>query len=161
MLMSEKSIFKEIRRRDLLALAGKAVVTVASFGLLTNGASADTAAVSKAIEKNIGGKSPQSGRVSLELPQIAENGNTVPIAVEVESPMTSGDYVKALHVYSEGNPQPDVATFRFTPQSGKARVSTRMRMIKSQNIIAVAEMSDGSVYMGKKAVKVTIGGCGG
>ena len=75
--------------------------------------------------------------------------------------MTSSDYVKTLHVYAEGNPSPEVATFRFSPESGKARVSTRMRMRGSQNIIAVAEMSDGSVYMGKKAVKVTIGGCGG
>ena len=75
--------------------------------------------------------------------------------------MTAEDYVKAVHIYADGNPVPNVATFRFSPESGKARVSTRMRMRKSQNIVAVAEMSDGSVYMGKKAVKVTIGGCGG
>jgi sulfur-oxidizing protein SoxY len=161
MLMFDKGIIQKIRRRDLLALAGKGVIAVAGVGLISNKASADSAAVSEAMKKSLGGKSPKTGRISLELPQIAENGNTVPIAVEVQSPMSSDDYVKALHVYAEGNPAPDVATFRFTPQSGKARVSTRMRMIKSQNIVAVAEMSDGSVYMGKKAVKVTIGGCGG
>ena len=159
--MFDKNIIQKIRRRDLLSLAGKGVIAVAGFGLVNNAASADSAAVSKAMKKNVGDISPTVGRISMELPQIAENGNTVPIAVEVQSPMTGEDYVKALHVYAEGNPQPDVATFRFTPQSGKARISTRMRMIKSQNIVAVAEMSDGSVYMGKKAVKVTIGGCGG
>tara|TARA_B110000116_G_scaffold202896_1_gene177927 strand:+ start:69 stop:548 length:480 start_codon:yes stop_codon:yes gene_type:complete len=159
--MFDKNIIQKMRRRDLLVLAGKGVVAVAGVGLLSNEAMADPEAVGKAIKKSIGGKNPKSGRITLDLPQIAENGNTVPIAVEVQSPMTGDDYVKALHVYAEGNPQPDVATYRFSPQSGKARISTRMRMIKSQNIIAVAEMSDGSVYMGKKAVKVTIGGCGG
>ena len=159
--MFVKSTIRKIRRRDLLALAGKGVIGVAGVGRINNEASADMAAVNEAMKKTLGGKSPQTGRISLETPQIAENGNTVPIAVEVQSPMSGEDYVKALHVYADGNPQPDVATFRFSPQSGKARVSTRMRMIKSQNVVAVAEMSDGSVYMGKKRVKVTIGGCGG
>lgn len=159
--MSEKIITRKIRRRDVLALAGTGVVAVAGIGLFSGKAMADSAAVAKAMMKNVGDKKAKSGRVTLELPQIAENGNTVPIAVEVASPMTSKDYVKALHIYAEGNPSPDVASFRFTPESGKARVSTRMRMIRSQNIVAVAEMSDGSVYIGKKAVKVTIGGCGG
>ena len=159
--MFEKSITHKFRRRDLLAMAGTGAVALAGIGLFAGDAKADLAGVNKAMMKSIGDKKPKTGRVTLELPQIAENGNTVPIAVEVQSPMTDKDYVKALHVYAQGNPNPDVATFRFTPESGKARVSTRMRMIKSQNIIAVAEMSDGSVYMGKKAVKVTIGGCGG
>lgn len=159
--MTKKMFTHKIRRRDLLAMAGTSVVAVAGIGLFAGEAMADSAAVAKAMMKSIGDKSPKPGRITLELPQIAENGNTVPIAVEVKSPMTGKDYVKAVHVYAEGNPNPEVATFRFTPESGKARVSTRMRMIKSQNIIAVAEMSDGSVYMGKKAVKVTIGGCGG
>ena len=159
--MFEKSITHKIRRRDLLAMAGTGVIAVAGIGLFAGEAMADSAAVAKAIKKSVGGKSPKTGRVTLELPEIAENGNTVPIAVEVKSPMTAKDYVKAVHIYADGNPVPNVATFRFSPESGKARVSTRMRMRKSQNIVAVAEMSDGSVYMGKKAVKVTIGGCGG
>ncbi|NQV82539.1 MAG: thiosulfate oxidation carrier protein SoxY [Rhodospirillales bacterium] len=159
--MSEKIITHKIRRRDLLAMAGTGVVAVAGISLFAGEAKADMAGVNKAMMKSIGDKKAKSGRVTLELPQIAENGNTVPVTVEVESPMTDKDYVKALHIYAEGNPSPDVASFRFTPESGKARVSTRMRMIKSQNIVAVAEMSDGSVYMGKKAIKVTIGGCGG
>ena len=159
--MSEKIITRKIRRRDVLAMAGTGVIAAAGIGLFAGNAMADPAAVAKAMAKNIGKKSAKSGRVTLELPQIAENGNTVPIAVEVESPMSSSDYVKAVHIYAEGNPAPDVATFRFTPDSGRARVSTRMRMIKSQNIVAVAEMSNGKVHMVKNAVKVTIGGCGG
>jgi sulfur-oxidizing protein SoxY len=75
--------------------------------------------------------------------------------------MTEADHVKAVHIFSEGNPIPNVASIRFSPASGRARAATRMRMAKTQNVIAVAEMSDGSVYMAKAKVKVTIGGCGG
>jgi sulfur-oxidizing protein SoxY len=159
--MSEKFITQNIRRRDVLAVAGTGVVAASTIGLFAGDALADPKAVAMAIKKKIGDKKTMAGNVTLELPQIAENGNTVPIAVEVKSPMTGSDYVKAVHIYSEGNPAPDVATFRFTPDSGRARVSLRMRMIKSQNVVAVAEMSNGKVHMVKNAVKVTIGGCGG
>lgn len=159
--MSEKFSTQNIKRRDVLAMAGTGVVAVSSIGLFANEAVADAAAVAKEIKGKIGDKKTMSGGITLELPQIAENGNTVPIAVEVKSPMTGDNYVKAVHVYAEGNPAPNVASFRFSPESGKARVSTRMRMIKSQNIVAVAEMSNGKVHMVKNPVKVTIGGCGG
>lgn len=117
--------------------------------------------VEKAMKKLIGDKKPKPGRVKLELPQIAENGNTVPIKVAVDGPMTKSDYVKAVHILAEGNPRPDVASFHFTPRSGKAFVSTRMRMARTQNIIALAETNKGEVFMAKQNVKVTIGGCGG
>jgi len=159
--MSEQFITQNIRRRDVLAMAGTGVVAAGSIGLFAGDAMADPAAVAKAIKDQIGDKKTMSGAVTLELPQIAENGNTVPIGVEVKSPMTSSDYVKAVHIYADKNPSAEVATFRFTPESGKAKVSLRMRMIKSQNIVAVAEMSNGMVHMVKNAVKVTIGGCGG
>ena len=159
--MADKLKPHTYERREVLALAGTGVIVVAGIGLFPVTASADATAVAKAIKKLIGDKPTKSGRITLELPQIAENGNTVPIGFEIDSPMTDSDYVKAVHIFAEGNPNPDVASYRFTPGTGKAKVSTRMRMIKSQNIVAVAEMSDGSVYMTKKAVKVTIGGCGG
>ena len=117
--------------------------------------------VKQAMTKLIGEKEPKEGRVTLDLPQIAENGNTVPIKVTVSGPMTEDDYVKSVHVFADGNPRPDVASFHFTPRSGKAFVSTRMRMAKTQNLIAVAETSKGELFMAKKEVKVTIGGCGG
>ncbi len=117
--------------------------------------------VKMAIEERIGDKAAKEGRINLELPQIAGEGNTVPIAFEVDSPMTESDYVKAVHVFAEQNPLPNVASFYFTPRSGKAWVSTRMRLLKTQNVVAVAEMSDGSVYVASTEVKVTLGGCGG
>ncbi|MCH7865528.1 MAG: thiosulfate oxidation carrier protein SoxY [Proteobacteria bacterium] len=142
-------------------MAGTGVIVVAGIGILPGAANADAAAVAKAIKEMIGDKKTKTGRIKMELPQIAENGNTVPMGFEVESPMTESDYVKAVHIFAEKNPQPYVATYRFTPDSGKAKVSTRMRLRKTQNVVAVAEMSDGSVYMVKTPVKVTIGGCGG
>ena len=117
--------------------------------------------VAAAIKKLYGDKKIADGKVKLEMPQIAENGNVVPMTVSVESPMTDADYVKAVHIFSEGNPIPVVATFYFTPMCGKASCSTRIRMAATQNIVAVAETSKGELYTGKTEVKVTIGGCGG
>ena len=159
--MANKFKTQKYPRRKVLALAGTGIIAVAGIGILPGAANADAAAVAKAIKEMIGDKKTKTGRIKMELPQIAENGNTVPMGFEVESPMTESDYVKAVHIFAEKNPQPNVATYRFTPDSGKAKVSTRMRLRKTQNVVAVAEMSDGSVYMVKTPVKVTIGGCGG
>ena len=109
----------------------------------------------------LGERSAEQGRIVIDLPAIAENGNTVPLSVEVDSPMTEADHVKALHVMTERNPDPEVATFYFTPRSGRAIVATRIRLAESQTVHALAEMSDGSVYAAARAVEVTIGGCGG
>lgn len=114
-----------------------------------------------ALKKIIGEATPINDKIKLEMPEIAENGNTVPFSVSVDSPMTTEDYVKSVHVISTGNPQPVIATFHFTPESGKAAVASRMRLAKTQDIISVAELSDGKFAMTKKTVKVTIGGCGG
>ena len=108
-----------------------------------------------------GGKTPEAGKLSLTAPEIAENGNTVPISVSVDSKMMEGDMVESVIILADGNPNPEVATFNFTAMSGAAAATTRMRLAKTQNVIAVARMADGSVYMDKKEVKVTIGGCGG
>ncbi len=121
----------------------------------------DAANLEAALKKAIGDAKPVSGKINLDLPEIAENGNTVPFSATVESPMTDADYVKTLHVFAPGNPQADVASFSFTPASGKASISSRMRLGRTQDVYAVAEFSDGKFYMAKRAVKVTIGGCGG
>lgn len=113
------------------------------------------------VKAVLGDAKPTEGKLTLDMPEIAENGNTVPFSVRADSPMTEKDFVKAVHIISTGNPQPGVATFRFTPQSGKAMVSSRMRLGKTQDVIAIAELSDGKFLMAKRAVKVTIGGCGG
>ncbi len=122
-------------------------------------ASADS--VQEELKKLFGDKKPTEGKVKIDAPQIAENGLVVPVTIEVESPMTDANYVKSLHVFADGNPQPGVSSFKFTPASGKAAASSRMRLAQTQNIVCVAEMSDGTLHMAKTEVKVTIGGCGG
>jgi len=119
--------------------------------------------ISKAIEEFAdGGSNPTIGfDLTLKTPEIAENGNSVPVSVVVESPMTEDDYVESVLILAEGNPNPDVATFNFTPLSGEAKASTRMRLAKTQNVIAVAKLSNGKLFKVSNNVKVTIGGCGG
>lgn len=122
---------------------------------------ADEAAVAAEIKKLYGDKPMASGKIKLDVPEIAENGLVVPINVEIESPMTEADYVKAVHVFAEGNPLPGVVSYQFTPACGKASAATRMRLAQTQDIICVAEMSNGALHTAKANIKVTIGGCGG
>lgn len=119
--------------------------------------------VTQELEKLYAGKakSLSESKVTLDVPEIAENGLVVPVNVEVESPMTENDYVKAVHIFADGNPLPRVISYHFTPACGRAAAAARMRLAKTQNVIAVAEMADGSLYTAKKQIKVTIGGCGG
>jgi sulfur-oxidizing protein SoxY len=159
--MTQINTPQDPERRSLLIGLGAGGLAVVGMTLVPRAVLANPEDVKMAIEERIGDAVAKEGRIGLELPQIAENGNTVPIAFEVDSPMTESDYVKAVHIFAEQNPLPNVGTFRFTPRSGKARAATRMRLLKTQNVVAVAEMSDGSVYMAKTEVKVTIGGCGG
>jgi sulfur-oxidizing protein SoxY len=98
--------------------------------------------------------------LTLELPELAENGNVVPYTVAVESPMTDTDYVRTLHLLSTSNPQPVVAAFHLVPATGKASVSGRMRLAKTQDVVAIAEVSTGQVLVAVRKVEVTIGGCG-
>jgi sulfur-oxidizing protein SoxY len=115
----------------------------------------------EAVKKVLGDAKPTDTKMALELPEIAENGNTVPFTLSVDSPMSATDFVKAVHIISSGNPQAGVANFYFTPLSGKATVSSRMRLGRTQDVIAIAALSNGSFLMTKRTVKVTIGGCGG
>lgn len=149
---------REHSRRAAMKLAGLAGLAL----MVTSGRTeASPDEVSAAITKLYGGKKPESGKIKLDVPEIAENGLVVPINVEVESPMTDADYVKAVHVLAEGNPLPNVVSYKFTPACGKAAASARMRLAQTQNIVCVAEMSNGSLYRATATVKVTIGGCGG
>ncbi|MGI9492408.1 MAG: thiosulfate oxidation carrier protein SoxY [Geminicoccaceae bacterium] len=145
-------------RRGFVA-AGVALITATA--LFGKAAKAGLPEVEAAMAEILGDATAEEGRISLNLPEIAENGNTVPLTVEVESPMTEDDYVKAVHLFADGNPVPTVAKMNFTPRSGEAVASTRIRLAKTQKIHAVAEMSDGSFFTAVQEVKVTIGGCGG
>jgi sulfur-oxidizing protein SoxY len=144
------------RRTFLTATAAATAALVAPMA-----AFATPAQVEDEIKKLIPGKAPAEGKIKLELPSIAENGLVVPLSFDVESPMTDKDYVKRVMFFAEGNPNPLVATFNFTPLMPKASGQIRIRLAQTQNIVAVAEMSDGKVYQTKREVKVTIGGCGG
>jgi sulfur-oxidizing protein SoxY len=145
-----------VSRRGVLAGAGG--LAVVGIALTPTDGRATPAAVAEQVKKLTGGAEVKTGRVILKMPQIAENGNTVPLTVSVDSPMSGTDYVKAVHVYADGNPAPDVASFTFSPLSGKVEVQTRMRMARTQNVVAVAQMSDGSFFSSQAEVKVTIGG---
>ena len=152
-----------IDRRELL-LGAAASAVVSTFLATTLAAAQDNRAAeawTEAFRKVVGDAKPVEGKVSLELPSLAENGNTVPFSVAVESPMTELDYVKTIHVFATANPVPTIATFRLTPQSGLATVSSRMRLAQTQDVVALAELSSGRFVMTRKTVKVTIGGCGG
>jgi sulfur-oxidizing protein SoxY len=152
--------FKQVEptRREALTLA--AVAGLVAF-LAPKMLLADEAAVAAEIKKLYGDKKMESGKIKLDVPEIAENGLVVPINIDVDSPMTDSDYVKAVHVFADGNPLPGVVSYKFTPACGKASASTRMRLAQTQNIVCIAEMSNGNLHMAKSNVKVTIGGCGG
>ena len=151
---------KKMNRREFV-LASAALASVASLALGDSMAQDAAQGWEEVVKKIVGDAKPVDGKLTMDLPEIAENGNTVPFTINVDSPMTETNYVKAVHVISTGNPQPGVATFRFTPQSGKAAAASRMRLARTQDIIALAELSDGKFLQVKRSVKVTIGGCGG
>jgi sulfur-oxidizing protein SoxY len=144
------------RRQALVASAAGAVLM---SGFVTPVFAANDSA--DLIAKFTGGKKPSEGKVKLDLPEIAENGNTVPMTVSVESPMTEQSYVSEVMVVSDGNPRAGVVTFHFSPASGVAEANTRIRLAQTQNVVAIAKMNDGSFFTASKQVKVTIGGCGG
>lgn len=150
----------ELSRRSLMQLAGGGAVLALAPAALVTPAFANSA-VASAIASFADGAEPVEGKITLTTPEIAENGNTVPVTFEVESDMTEDSYVKDVLVLADGNPNPGVATFHFTPMSGVAIASTRVRLAKTQNLIVVARLNDGKTYMAQKTVKVTIGGCGG
>ena len=142
-------------------------LTIAAGALATTGWNLSVGPVQAAndaqdlIKKFTDGKQLTKGKVHLDLPEIAENGNTVPMGISVESPMTEQSFVKEVLVVADGNPRGGVVMFHFTPASGVAEVNTRIRLAETQTITAVARMNDDSYYVDSKQVKVTVGGCGG
>ena len=146
-------------RRDIILAVG--AIAVSSFVLGIRSPDADLPAMQARWAEIVGDRIVEEGRIILDLPEIAENGATVPVTIKVESPMTPDDYVKAVHLLNERNPLPDVASFYLSPRSGRARISTRIRLAESQRVHALAEMNDGRLFKAAREVKVTIGGCGG
>ncbi len=113
----------------------------------------------KWIAEITGGSAPEKTGIEIEMPQIAENGNAVPLHIRVASPMTSGDHVKAIHVFAERNPRPRVATFHLGPDAGRADVTTRVRLGGTQDVTVLAELSGGRWLVAAQNVLVTTGAC--
>jgi sulfur-oxidizing protein SoxY len=121
---------------------------------------ADANRLGELVKLLFGDETFKEGAIKLDVPAIVENGMVVPISVEVESPMTEANYVKSIYLYAFDNPVPQIGSYNLTPANGKAAISTRVRLAKSQDVIAVAEMSDGSVQVAKSPISIMIGGCG-
>ncbi|NBO87772.1 MAG: SoxY-related AACIE arm protein [Burkholderiaceae bacterium] len=122
-------------------------------------AQASTSDAQQVISKIIGNQSVKTGRIYFELPPLVENGNLVAVKCAVQSPMTAEDHVRSVHVFAEGNPLPAVLTAYFTPHSGKAALTSRIRLAESQRIWAVAVMSDGSFWQTSAETLVTLSAC--
>jgi sulfur-oxidizing protein SoxY len=113
----------------------------------------------EAIRKVVGEAEVRRGKVKLDVPPLIDNGNAVPLAVTVESPMSTADHVKAIHVFTEKNPQPNVVSAFLGPRSGRAHLATRIRLADTQTVTAIAEMSDGSYWSDSVSVVVTLAAC--
>ena len=150
-------VLKMISRRQALAYLGAAGASIALSGI----ACAGPKEVAARINNITGGAAGDDTLIMLDLPEIAENGNAVKVAFDIDSPMTEENYVKAVHILADGNPEPEVATFNFSPAMGACYATTRMRLSKTQKVYVVAAFSDGSYGSASATVKVTIGGCGG
>jgi len=150
----------KVTRRDALKVAG----AVAAGAALPAAAQAQLQSfvpgqMEAAIRKVLGEAAINKGRVKLDVPPLVENGNVVPMTVSVDSPMTKDNFVKAIHVFNEKNPQPNVISVRLGPRAGKAEIATRIRLATTQKLTAIAEMSDGSCWSDTQDVVVTLAAC--
>jgi sulfur-oxidizing protein SoxY len=141
------------RRSALIAGAG------ALSALIVRPAGASSATMQAAIDEFTGGAKITPGRVTMDIPPLVENGNSVPLTIKVDSPMTEEDFVKTIAVFNERNPQPNIGTFHLNPRSGRAFVATRIRLGDSQTIVAVAQLSDGTLWFGSAELIVTLPAC--
>lgn len=149
----------EHSRRDFLIGSGRAVAAAALASLRPRDAAATPQAMQEAISRIVGEAAIHQGRVTLDIPPLVENGNTVPLTVAVDSPMNAADHVKAIHVVNEKNPQPHVISVVLGPRAGRATLATRIKLADSQRVTAIAEMSDGSFWSGAADVVVTLAAC--
>jgi len=150
---------RPVSRRDALALAAQ--FTALALAGAPDPAHSTPAEAAAEIEKFTGGAAVEPGKITIDLPEIAENGNSVPLAIDIDHPMTAESHVSDLLLIAEANPWPRIARFQLTPMSGRAAVATRIRLAGTQTVRVVAKTSDGRFLTAQKQVKVTIGGCGG
>jgi len=141
-----------MKRRVVIALAAGAV-------LARPAPAQEGDPLGAAVSAYAQGAAVRPGRVKLQIDQLVDNGNVVPVSVSVESPMTAADHVTAIAIYNERNPQREVAKFTLGPRAGKALVSTRIRLATSQKLTAVARLSDGSYWSDTVSVVVALAAC--
>jgi sulfur-oxidizing protein SoxY len=146
-------------RRQFLSIAGGATVAGTIPIVTLRPLEATPAMLSTAIRNVVGEAQIHTGKVKLDIPPLVENGNTVPVTVSVASPMTATDYVKSIHVFNEKNPQPNIGKFYLNPSSGRAQVSTRMRLADTQKVVAIARMSDDTFWQVAADIVVTLAAC--
>lgn len=162
----------KISRREFLLWASGAAAGVAlnptataqsalavSPGRSSRATQASVAARLEAIRRVVGTAPINKGKVTVDLPALVDNGNGVALAVRVDSAMTGTDYVKTIHVFTEKNPLPDVASFHLGPRAGRASVATRIRLADTQTVTAICELSDGSFWSGSADAVVTLAAC--
>ena len=135
------------------------VATSLAIALAPLRAQATPEAMQAALLALTGGAPLREGRVTLDLPPLVDNGNSVPLSVSVDSPMTAADHVRAIHIFNQKNPQPDVLTCHMGPRCGRAALTTRIKLADTQVITAVAAMSDGTFHVARADVIVTIAAC--
>ena len=150
-------------RREFLVIAGGAVVataaTAAQAQLPVNLEAQRKAALEEAMRKVAGDAPVRRGKVKLDIPPLIENGNSVPLTVTVDSPMTPVDHVRAIHVFTEKNPQPNVISAYLGPRAGRASITTRARIADTGTVVAIAQLSDGSFWSDSTSVVVTLSAC--
>ncbi len=150
---------EQTSRRRFLGLAGSTAVLGAIPIVTVRPVEATPAMLATAIRNVVGEAPVRTGKVKLDVPPLVENGNTVPMTVSVQNPMTANDYVKSIHVFNEKNPQPNVGNFYLGPHAGRAQISTRIRLADSQKIVAIARLSDDSFWSATVDVVVTLAAC--
>lgn len=146
-------------RRKFLSLAG-GITAAGTIPIVTLRPLQGTPAMLNTAIRNVVGEAPvRTGKVKLDIPPLVENGNTVPMTVSVASPMTANDYVKSIHVFNEKNPQPNIGNFHLGPSSGRAQISTRIRLADTQKVVAIARLSDDTFWQVATDVVVTLAAC--
>ena len=146
-------------RRGFLILACGALSGAAEAQLPPDVGARRKAAAEQALQRITGGAALRSGKVKLDIPPLIDNGNAVPLSVTVESPMTEADHVRAIHVLTEKNPQPNVVSVHLGPRAGRASITTRVRLADTQTVTAIAQLSDGSFWVDRVPVVVTLSAC--
>jgi sulfur-oxidizing protein SoxY len=147
------------RRRILIGTAALAGMVGMGISLTVRPAAATPQSMRAAIKKVVGEAPVTKGRLKMDLPPLIENGNAVPLTIAGESPMSAADHIKAIHVFTEKNPQPNVVSIYLGPRAGRANVSTRIRLADTQKVVAIAEMSDGTFWSEEVEIVVTLAAC--